>query len=101
MQFFCLIPFTSFHQGFLGVLEGKESAYKAGDPGSMPESGRSPGEGNGGPLQSSCLGNPMEGGAWEAAVHGVTKSWTRLSDFPFLSFHFPFPSHDLQSLYML
>ena len=42
---------------------------------------------NGTPLQCSCLGNPMGGGAWWAAVHGVAKSWTRLSDFPF-TFHF-------------
>ena len=46
-----------------------------------------PGEGNGTPLQYSCLENPMDGGAWEAAVHGVTKSRTRLSDFTF-PFHF-------------
>ena len=46
------------------------------------------GEGNGTPLQYSCLENPMDGGAWEAAVHGVAKSWTRLSDFTF-TFHFP------------
>ena len=49
---------------------------------------QSDGEGNGSPLQSSCLENPMDGGAWWAAVHGVAKSWTRLSDFPF-TFHFP------------
>ena len=46
------------------------------------------GEGNGTPLQYSCLENPMDGGAWWAAVHGVAKSWTPLSDFPF-TFHFP------------
>ena len=45
------------------------------------------GEGNGIPLQYSCLENPMDGGAWWAAVHGVAKSWTRLSDFTF-TFHF-------------
>ena len=45
------------------------------------------GEGNGTPLQNSCLENPTDGGAWQAAVHGVTKSWTRLSDFSF-TFHF-------------
>ena len=45
------------------------------------------GEGSGTPLQYSCLENPMDGGAWEAAVHGVAKSWTRLSDFTF-TFHF-------------
>ena len=47
----------------------------------------SPGEGNGTPLQCFCLENPMDGGAWWAAVHGVAKSWTRLSDFTF-TFHF-------------
>ena len=45
------------------------------------------GEGNGNPLQYSCLGNPMDGGAWRAAVHGVARSRTRLSDFSF-TFHF-------------
>ena len=64
----------------------KASAYNAGDPGSIPGLGRSPGEGNGTPLQYSCLENPMDGGAWEATVHGVTKSQTRLNDFTF--FHF-------------
>ena len=44
-------------------------------------------EGNGTPLQYSCLENLMDGGAWKAAVHGVTEGWTRLSDFPF-TFHF-------------
>jgi len=52
-----------------------------GDPGSIPGSGRSPGEGNGNPLQYSCLENPMDGGAWQATVHGVSKSQTRLRDF--------------------
>ena len=47
-----------------------------GDTGSIPESGRSPGEGHGNPLQYSCLGNPMDGGAWQAAVHGVAQRWT-------------------------
>ena len=46
------------------------------------------GEGNGTPLQCSCLENPMDGGAWKAALHGVTEGWTRLSDFTFTS-HFP------------
>ena len=54
----------------------KASAYNVGDPGSIPESGRSPGEGNGNPLQYFCLENPMERGAWEATVHEVAKSWT-------------------------
>ena len=48
------------------------------DAGSIPGSGRSLGEGNGNPLQYSCLENPMDRGAWEATVHGVAKSWTRL-----------------------
>ena len=46
------------------------------------------GEGNGTPLQYSCLENPMDGGAWWAAVHGVSKSWTGLNDFHFTSLHF-------------
>ena len=60
--------------GFLGGSDGKESACNAGDPGSVPESGRSPGEGNGYPLQYSCLENSMDRGAWQAIVHGVTKA---------------------------
>ena len=58
-----------------------ESACSAGDPGSVPRWGRSPGEGNGNPLQYSCLENPRDGGAWQATVQGVAKSWTRLRDF--------------------
>ena len=58
-------------------------AYNVGDLGSIPGSGRSPGEGKGNPLQYSCLENPMDRGAWWATVHGVAKSWTRLSDFTF------------------
>jgi len=54
-------------------LNGKESAYNAGDAGSIPRLGRSPGEGNGNPLHYSCLGNPMDRGAWWAAIHGVAK----------------------------
>ena len=60
---------------------GKASTCNAGVPGSIPELGRSSGEGNGNPLQYSCLENPVDRGAWEAVVHGVTKSRTRLSDF--------------------
>ena len=48
---------------------------------SIPGSGRSPGEGNGNPLQFSCLENPMDRGTWQATVHVVAKSWTQLSDF--------------------
>ena len=60
--------------GFPGGKEVKASACNAGDLGSTPGSGRSPGEGNGKPLQYSCLENPMDGGAWGATVHRVTKS---------------------------
>ena len=67
--------------GFPGGSEVKASACNAGDLGSIPGSGRSPGEGNGNPLQYSCLENPMDGEAWWATVHGVTKSRTRLSNF--------------------
>ena len=54
--------------------DSKESACSAGDPGSIRGLGRSPGEGNGNPLQYPCLENLMERGAWWAAVHGVAKS---------------------------
>ena len=66
---------------FPGGSDGKASAYNAGDPGSIPGSGRSPGVENGNPLQYSCLENPMDGGAWLATVYGVAKSRTRLSGF--------------------
>ena len=66
--------------GFPGGLDRKECACNAGDPGSIPESGRSPGDGNGNPLQYSCLENPMDRGDWRATVQGVTKSQTLLSD---------------------
>ena len=71
-----------FHalKGFPGDSDGKESACNAGDLGLIPGSGRSLGEGNGNPLQYSCLENPMDRGAWQATVHGVTKNQTRLSD---------------------
>ena len=61
--------------------DGKASVYNAGDPGSSPGLGRSPGEGHGNPLQYCCLENPMDRGAWQAAVYGVAKSRTRLNDF--------------------
>ena len=62
--------------GFPGGSEVKTSACNAGDLGSIPGLGKSPGEGNGNPLQYSCLKNPMYGGAFWATVHGVTKSQT-------------------------
>ena len=71
----------SNYQGFPGGSEVKASACNVGDLGSIPRSGRSPGERNGNPLQYSCLENPMDRGAWWATVHGVAKSRTRLSDF--------------------
>ena len=67
--------------GFPGGSDGKKSARSAGDPDSIPGSGKSPGEGNGKPFQYSCLENPLDRGAWQATVHGVAKSQTRLSDF--------------------
>ena len=57
-----------------GGSDAKESSYDAGEPGLIPGSGKSPGGGHGNPLQYSCLENPMDRGAWQAAVHRVTKS---------------------------
>ena len=71
---------SSFLWGFPGGSDGKESACSVEDPSSIPGSGRSPGGGDGNPLQYSCLENPMDRGAWRAAVHGLAKSQTRLSD---------------------
>ena len=68
------------YMGFPGGSDGKESACSARDLGEIPGSGRSPREGNDNPLQYSCLENPRDRGAWQATVHGVAKSWTRLSD---------------------
>ena len=62
---------------FPGGSDSKESAFNAGDQGLIPESGRSPGEGNGNPLQYYCLENSMDRGAWRATVHWVAKSWTQ------------------------
>ena len=66
---------------FPGGSDSKASAHNSGDPGSIPGLGRSPGEGNGNPLQYSCLENSMDGGAWWATVHGVAKSQAQLSNF--------------------
>ena len=62
--------------GFPGDSDGKESACNAGDPGSVPGPGRSPGEGHGNPLQYSCLKNPMDSAAWWATAHEVTNIQT-------------------------
>ena len=67
-------------KGFPRGLDGKESACNAGDLGSIPGLGRSPGEGNGYPFQYSYLENLMDRGAWQATVHGVKKNGTQLSD---------------------
>ena len=72
-------------QGLPWWLSGKEPTYNAGDAGSIPGFGRSSGEGNGNPLQYSCLGNSMVREAWGATVHRVAKSRTPLSDHQ----HFP------------
>ena len=69
--------------GFAGGSDGKGTACNAGDLGSNPGLERSLGEGNGNPLQCSCLEDSMDGGAWWATVHGIAKSWTQLSDFHF------------------
>ena len=72
----CKGAFTTIYdvyQGFPGGSDGKGSACNAGDLGLIPGSGRSAGEGNGNPLQDSCLENPMDRGAWQATVHGVAK----------------------------
>ena len=68
-------------RGFPGGSDNKETICNAGDLGLIPGSGISPGEGNGNPLQYSCLRNPMDRGACQATVHGVTESQTQLTCF--------------------
>ena len=86
-----------------GISDGKESACNAGDLGSIPGLGRSPGEGNGNPFQYSFLENSMDRGAWQAPVHGVTKSQTRLKGQHFHFLHCIWPRacviSELQSLF--
>ena len=65
--------YCTTREGIPGSSISKESACSVGDPGLILGSGRSPGEGNGSPLQYSCLGNPMDRGAWWATIHGVMK----------------------------
>ena len=71
---------TILHRASPDGSDGKEFTCNAGDPDSIPELGRFPGEGNGNLLQYSCLRNPIDRGAWWATVHRVTKSQTQLSD---------------------
>ena len=77
--------FCSFHR-FPGGSDSKESTCNAGDPGLIPGSGLFPGEGHGNPLQSCCLENSMDRGAWRAIVHGIAKSQIRLSGYHFSLF---------------
>ena len=69
-----------FYMVFPGGSDGKESVCNAGDLGSIPGLGRSPGGGYGNALQYSCLENPMDRGAWQATIHGVAKSQTQGHD---------------------
>ena len=71
---------SSYYWGFPGGTVVKNLPANAGDLGSIPGSGRSLGEGNGNPLQYSCLGNPVDREAWRATVHGVAESQTPLND---------------------
>ena len=81
-EYLCAITSSSRnykkYKGFPGGSDSKESACNAGDQGSIPGSGRSPGEGNGYPLQYSCLEKSTDRGAWQATLHGVAKSQTQL-----------------------
>ena len=85
--------------GFPGGADGKQSARNAGDLGSIPGSGRSPGEGNGNPLQYSCLENPMDRGAWWATVHGgaVRPDWVPTTSPPLEPHSLHPPSHPSRS----
>ena len=74
---------TKYHTQILGIHNSPQNIHRP----LLKDPSRVLGEGDGTPLQYSCLENPMDGGAWWAAVHGVTKSWTQLSDFNF-TFHF-------------
>ena len=70
-------------QGFPCGSDSKKSSCSVGDPGLIPGLGRSPGEGNGILLQYSYLENPMDGGAWQATVHGFAKSWIWPRDYQY------------------
>ena len=75
MQLAILETHSYYYRGFPSGSASKEPSCNGGDLGLIPGSGRSPGEGNGNPLQYSCPENPMDIRAWRAAVHGVAKSW--------------------------
>ena len=77
------MPFSFAFAGSSAIKNLPANAGVGGDVGSVPVLGRSPGEGNGKPLHYSCLENPMDRGAWQDIVHGVTKSQTRLSSHAF------------------
>ena len=87
LDWFCFCFFAWFFKPPMARADfphgsaGKESACNSGAVGLISELGRFPGEGNGNPLQYSCLENPIDRGAWQTTVHGVAKSQTRLSDF--------------------
>ena len=70
------LPQSTIYLDFPGGSDSKEFVCNARDPGSIPESGRSPEEGHGNPLHYSCLGNPMDRGTWQAIVHRITESGT-------------------------
>ena len=78
--FFNFLFYIGIQLGFPGGLEGKEYACNAVDMGLIPGFGKSPGEGNGNPLQYSCLENPRDRGAWRTTVHGVAKSFIWMSN---------------------
>ena len=78
--YICIKRYIHMNMGFPRGTDGKESACHAGDPGLIPELGRSPGEGNGNPLQYYRLENSRDRGAWWATAHGVAQSRRRLRD---------------------
>ena len=87
--------------GFPGGSDSNASACNVKDPGSIPGLERSPGEGNGNPLQYSCLENSMDRGAWQATIHTVAESWTQLNDFTFTFFILPMLEHYMTMMWFL